>query len=308
MTRRRKISTKRILSGIITVIILGIAGILGTNEEFINTISNVDKQTNSQNEQQIEFVAQEDLLIDFIDVEQADSILVRNQDKIMLIDAGTNEAGEMVVKYLQNLGITKIDYLVGTHPHEDHIGGLDNVINNFDIGQIYMPKIETTTKTFEDVLEAIENKNLTVTAPNKGDKIELGQAVGEFMTEPILDKDNLNVSSLVLRLEFGNTSYLFMGDAEEENEETIIWPKTDVLKVGHHGSSTSSSKSFLEQVQPKYAIIMAGKDNSYGLPTQETIDKLHNIGSEIYKTDEDGTIQMTSDGNTIQIKTTNNSK
>lgn len=308
MTRRRKISTKKILSGIITVIILGIAGILGTNEEFINTISNVDKQTNSQNEQQIEFVAQEDLLIDFIDVGQADSTLVRNQDKIMLIDAGTNEAGEMVVKYLQNLGITKIDYLVGTHPHEDHIGGLDNVINNFDIGQIYMPKIETTTKTFEDVLEAIENKNLTVTAPNKGDKIELGQAVGEFMTEPILDKDNLNVSSLVLRLEFGNTSYLFMGDAEEENEETIIWPKTDVLKVGHHGSSTSSSKSFLEQVQPKYAIIMAGKDNSYGLPTQETIDKLHNIGSEIYKTDEDGTIQMTSDGNTIQIKTTNNSK
>ena len=308
MTRRRKISTKRILSGIITVIILGIAGILGTNEEFINTISNVDKQTNSQNEQQIEFVAQEDLLIDFIDVGQADSILVRNQDKIMLIDAGTNEAGEMVDKYLQNLGITKIDYLVGTHPHEDHIGGLDNVINNFDIGQIYMPKIETTTKTFEDVLEAIENKNLTVTAPNKGDKIELGQAVGEFMTEPILDKDNLNVSSLVLRLEFGNTSYLFMGDAEEENEETIIWPKTNVLKVGHHGSSTSSSKSFLEQVQPKYAIIMAGKDNSYGLPTQETIDKLHNIGSEIYRTDEDGTIQMTSDGNTIQIKTTNNSK
>ena len=308
MTRRRKISTKKILSGIITVIILGIAGILGTNEEVINTISNVDKQTNSQNEQHIEFVAQEDLLIDFIDVGQADSILVRNQDKIMLIDAGTNEAGEMVVKYLQNLGITKIDYLVGTHPHEDHIGGLDNVINNFDIGQIYMPKIETTTKTFEDVLEAIENKNLTVTAPNKGDKIELGQAVGEFMTEPILDKDNLNVSSLVLRLEFGNTSYLFMGDAEEENEETIIWPKTDVLKVGHHGSSTSSSKSFLEQVQPKYAIIMAGKDNSYGLPTQETIDKLHNIGSEIYRTDEDGTIQMTSDGNTIQIKTTNNSK
>ena len=307
MTRRRKISTKKILSGIITVIILGIAGILGTNEEVINTISNVDKQTNSQNEQHIEFVAQEDLLIDFIDVGQADSILVRNQDKIMLIDAGTNEAGEMVVKYLQNLGITKIDYLVGTHPHEDHIGGLDNVINNFDIGQIYMPKIETTTKTFEDVLEAIENKNLTVTAPNKGDKIELGQAVGEFMTEPILDKDNLNVSSLVLRLEFGNTSYLFMGDAEEENEETIIWPKTDVLKVGHHGSSTSSSKSFLEQVQPKYAIIMAGKDNSYGLPTQETIDKLHNIGSEIYRTDEDGTIQMTSDGNTIQIKTINTS-
>ena len=301
--KRRNTKVQRAIATAIALIIVGIAGILGTNEDFVNTVSDTGEQTNSQNEQQIEFVAQEDLLIDFIDVGQADSILVRNQDKVMLIDAGTNEAGETVVNYLENLGITKIDYLIGTHPHEDHIGGLDDVINNFDIGQIYMPKIETTTKTFEDVLEAIENKKLTVTAPNKGDKIELGQAVGEFMTEPILDEDNLNVSSLVLRLEFGNTSYLFMGDAEEENEETIRWPKTDVLKVGHHGSSTSSSESFLEQVQPKYAIIMAGKDNSYGLPTQETINKLSNIGSEIYRTDEDGTIQMTSDGNTIEIKT-----
>lgn len=301
--KRRNTKVQRAIATAIALIIVGIAGILGTNEDFVNTVSDTGEQTNSQNEQQIEFVAQEDLLIDFIDVGQADSILVRNQDKVMLIDAGTNEAGETVVNYLENLGITKIDYLIGTHPHEDHIGGLDDVINNFDIGQIYMPKIETTTKTFEDVLEAIENKKLTVTAPNKGDKIELGQAEGEFMTEPILDEDNLNVSSLVLRLEFGNTSYLFMGDAEEENEETIRWPKTDVLKVGHHGSSTSSSESFLEQVQPKYAIIMAGKDNSYGLPTQETINKLNNMGSEIYRTDEDGTIQMTSDGNAIEIKT-----
>lgn len=303
MARKRK-NTKiqKLIATVIALIIVGIAGILGINEDFVNTVSDTGEQTNSQNEQQIEFVAQEDLLIDFIDVGQADSILVRNQDKVMIIDAGTNEAGETVVNYLKNLGITKIDYLIGTHPHEDHIGGLDDVINNFDIGQIYMPKIETTTKTFEDVLDAIENKNLTITAPNKGDKIELGQAVGEFMTEPILDKDNLNVSSLVLRLEFGNTSYLFMGDAEEENEETIHWPKTDVLKVGHHGSSTSSSESFLEQVQPQYAVIMVGKDNSYGLPTQETIDKLNNRGSEIYRTDEDGTIQMTSDGNAIEIK------
>ena len=303
--KRRNTKIQKLIATVIALIIVGIAGILGINEDFVNTVSDMGEQTNNQNEQQIEFVAQEDLSIDFIDVGQADSILVRNQDKVMLIDAGTNEAGETVVNYLKNLGITKIDYLIGTHPHEDHIGGLDDVINNFDIGQIYMPKIETTTKTFEDVLDAIENKNLTVTAPNKGDKIELGQAVGEFMTEPILDKDNLNVSSLVLRLEFGNTSYLFMGDAEEENEETIRWPKTDVLKVGHHGSSTSSSESFLEQVQPKYAIIMAGKDNSYGLPKQETIDKLNNIGCEIYRTDEDGTIQMTSDGNTIEIKTNN---
>ena len=303
MRKRRNTKMKKLLSTAIALIIVGIAGILGTNEKFVDIVSNIGEQVNTQNEQQIEFVAQEDLLIDYIDVGQADSILIRNQDKVMLIDAGTNEAGETVVNYLENLGITKIDYLIGTHPHEDHIGGLDDVINKFDIGQIYMPKIETTTKTFEDVLEAIENKNLTVTAPNKGDEIVLGQATGEFMTEPILDKDNLNVSSLVFRLEFGNNSFLFMGDAEEENEKTISWPKTDVLKVGHHGSSTSSSEEFLKQVQPQYAIIMVGEDNSYGLPTQETIDKLNTIGSTIYRTDENGTIQLTSDGNTIEIKT-----
>lgn len=303
MRRRRNTKKKKLLSTAIALIIVGIAGILGTNEKFVDTVSNIGEKANTQNEQQVEFVAQEDLLIDYIDVGQADSILIRNQDKVMLIDAGTNEAGETVVNYLENLGITKIDYLIGTHPHEDHIGGLDDVINKFDIGQIYMPKIETTTKTFEDVLEAIENKNLTVTAPNKGDEIVLGQATGEFMTEPILDKDNLNVSSLVFRLEFGNNSFLFMGDAEEENEKTISWPKTDVLKVGHHGSSTSSSEEFLKQVQPQYAIIMVGEDNSYGLPTQETIDKLNTIGSTIYRTDENGTIQLTSDGNTIEIKT-----
>ena len=300
---RRNTKIKKAFATALALIIVGVAGILGTNQDLMSTVSNMGEPANNSNEQQVEFVAQEDLLIDFIDVGQADSILIRNQDKTMLIDAGTNEAGETVVAYLQNLGITKIDYLIGTHPHEDHIGGLDDVINHFNIGQIYMPKIETTTKTFEDVLDAIENKNLTVTSPNKGDKIEIGQAVGTFMTDPILDKDNLNLSSLVLRLEFGNNSFLFMGDAEEENEETISWPKTDILKVGHHGSNTSSSETFLTQVQPQYSIIMVGKDNSYNLPTQATIDKLNTIGSKIYRTDENGTIQINSDGNTIEVKT-----
>lgn len=302
MARKRKTMMKKMLSAAITLIIIGIAGILGTNQEFVNTISNREAQVNHLNQQKVEFIAQDNLLVDFIDVGQADSILIRNQDQVMLIDAGTNEAGDTVVNYLKELGITKINYLVGTHPHEDHIGGIDDVINNFDIGQIYMPKMETTTKTFEDVLEAIENKNLTVTAPNKGDKIELGQAVGTFMTDPILDKDNLNLSSLVMRLEFGNTSFLFMGDAEKENEETINWPKTDVLKVGHHGSNTSSSKKFLEQIEPEYSIIMVGKDNSYNLPKQETIDSLESIGSEIYRTDENGTIKIISDGNHLEIE------
>lgn len=290
------------ISSIFTIIIVAIIGIIGANQNFFDTdLLQEDNQTKKVN-----FIAEDQLIIDFFDVGQADSILIRNQDKTMLIDAGTNEVGNVVVEHLKEYGISKIDYLIGTHPHEDHIGGLDDVINNFDIGQVYMPQITTTTKTFEDVLNAIENKNLKITSPNKDDIIELGQANTKFMTIPILDRDNLNLSSLVIRLEFGNNSFLFMGDAEKENEQSIKWQKTDVLKVGHHGSNTSSTKEFLNQVQPQYSIIMVGKDNSYKLPKEETINKLKECGSEIYRTDLNGDIQIISDGNNIEVITEKN--
>ena len=193
--------------------------------------------------------------------------------------------------------------LFGTHPHEDHIGGLDDIINNFNIENIYMPKTETTTKTFEDVLDAISNKNLKVTAPNRGDTFNIGQSNCEIMTDSILDSENLNLASIVVKLQYGNTSFLFMGDSEEQNEKTRKWPKVDVLKVGHHGSNTSSSVIFLDQVKPKYAVIMAGKDNSYGLPKANIISRIENRDAKIYRTDINGTIQMNSDGNNIEIKT-----
>ena len=123
------------------------------------------------------------------------------------------------------------------------------------------------------------------------------------MTDPILDEDNLNLSSIIIKLQFGNTSFLFMGDGETQNETTIDWPKVDVLKVGHHGSNTSSSVRFLEQVQPKYAVIMAGKDNTYGLPKANIVSRIENRNAKIYRTDINGTIQMNSDGNNIEIKT-----
>lgn len=285
------------ISSIFTIIIVAVIGIIGANQNFFDT----DLLQEDNKTQKVNFVAGDQLIIDFFDVGQADSILIRNQDKTMLIDAGTNETGNIVVEHLKEYGISKIDYLIGTHPHEDHIGGLDDVINNFDIGQVYMPQITTTTKTFEDVLNAIENKNLKITSPNKDDIIEIGQANAKFMTTPILDRDNLNLSSLVIRLEFGNNSFLFMGDAEKENEQSIKWPKTDVLKVGHHGSNTSSTKECLNQVQPQYSIIMVGEDNSYKLPKEETIDKLQESGSEIYRTDLNGDIQIISDGNNIEV-------
>ena len=221
----------------------------------------------------------------------------------MLIDAGNNDDGKDVVEFIKDKGITQIDYVIGTHPHEDHIGGLDNVINDFDIKNIYMPKMETTTKTFEDVLDSISNKNLKVTSPSKGEIFNIGDAKCEIMTDSILDKDNLNLSSIVIRLKFGNNSFLFMGDAEKENEKTRQWPKTDVLKVGHHGSNTSTSQEFLEQISPKYGIIMVGKDNSYGLPKANILDRLNKANVELYRTDENGTIVMLSDGNNISLVT-----
>ncbi len=174
------------------------------------------------------------------------------------------------------------------------------MINNLEIENIYMPKIETTTKTFEDVLDAIHNKNLKVTAPTKGQTFKVGEVNCEVMTDSILDKENLNLSSIIVRLEFGNTSFLFMGDAESKNEKLRDWPKTDVLKVGHHGSNTSTSENFLKQVSPQYAVIMVGKNNSYGLPKDKILERLKKQNVTIYRTDEKGTIGMTSDGKEIK--------
>lgn len=220
----------------------------------------------------------------------------------MLIDAGNNEDGPDVVNFIKEKGISKLNYVIGTHPHEDHIGGLDDVINSdIEIENILMPKIQTNTKTFEDVLDAISNKALKVTAPKKEDKFNIGDANCEVMTDSILDEKNLNLSSVTIRLTFGNNSFLFMGDAETKNESTREWPNTDVLKVGHHGSDTSSSQKFIEQINPKYAVIMVGKDNFYGLPKDKILERLKKVGVQIYRTDENGTIEMVSNGNEISV-------
>ena len=225
----------------------------------------------------------------FFNVGQADSILIQNNEKNMLIDAGNNEDGEMLVNNLKQLNVEKIDYLIGTHPHEDHIGGMDNIINNFEIGTIYMPNVQTNTKTFEDVLAAVSNKNLKIETPKVNDTFLLGEANCKILSVTD-DEDNLNQSSIVIQLNFKDLSYLFMGDAEKEIEESIDVGKVNILKVGHHGSDTSSSLDFINKIAPEVSIISVGKDNSYGHPSDDVIKRLENIGSKVYRTDEVGNI------------------
>lgn len=246
----------------------------------------------------------EKLQIWFLDVGQADSILIQDNDTYMLIDAGNNEDGEKLVSYFQSLGIESFQYVIGTHAHEDHIGGMNNIIDNFNIGTFYMPDAITTTATFESVLDSLEAKNIAFQTPTVDSTFELGDTTIDVLYVGTDDTD-LNNTSIVLKLTYGNTSVLFMGDAEKE-VETIIEKKdisADVLKVGHHGSNTSSSKTFLEKVNPSYAIISVGTGNSYGHPSNTTIQNLENLNTKIYRTDESGTIIMTTDGTNITFQT-----
>lgn len=240
--------------------------------------------------------------ITYLDVGQADAILIQNEGHNMLIDAGNNEDGPLLVQYFKEQNMTKFDYLIATHPHEDHIGGMDDIIKNFDIEKIYMPNVTTTTKTFLDVLNAMEEKNMTFDVPNIGQNFALGHTLFQVMYTGS-DKKNLNNSSIILKANFKNTSYLFTGDATSEVEKKILSKdiKATVLKVGHHGSKYSTTTEFLNKVNPKYAIISVGKNNSYNHPNQITINKLTKKNIEIHRTDQEGSIFLKSDGKTINI-------
>lgn len=247
-------------------------------------------------------IEEDKLNILFLDVGQADCELIISNGKTMLIDAGNRSDGEKIVNAIKGLGITKLDYVIGTHVHEDHIGGMSYIVDEFDIDKFYLPYNTTsTTSYYEKLLTSLTNKNMTVTTANVGDKFELGNATCEIMAVRNDEPENINEESIVIEMTYGTQKYLFMGDAEESNEESRTWNDVDVLKVGHHGSNTSSSEDFLNQVLPEIAIISVGEGNSYGLPKDKILKRLENLGTTIYRTDNDGTIQIVSDGSTNEV-------
>lgn len=250
--------------------------------------------------------SQKDLKVHFIDVGQGDSIFVELPNgQNMLIDAGEKEYKTKVESYIKDCGYSKIDFLVASHPHSDHIGGLSHIVDAFDINNVYMPKVLHNTKTFEKLLQAISDKGL---------KIKNAVAVENMLKEdnlsmdiigPVeIDEEELNNSSAVIKLTYGETSFLFLGDAEKEELNSI---KADmsatVLKVAHHGSKTSTYTEFLNKVRPSVAVISVNDENSYNHPNKDVVKMLEQSGAKLYRTDFDGTVVVTSNAEKVSVET-----
>ena len=249
------------------------------------------------------------LQVHFIDVGQGDCTLVISPSgKSMLIDAGDNSQGDKVISYLKQKGVNKIDILIGTHPDADHIGGLDDVIEAFDIGEFYMPRKSHTTKTFESVLISAKSKGISIKEGYAGKVLQFDHQIDLEILSPIKSKlysDDNNLYSIVLKLDYLSSSFLFMGDAEYQNENDILTSKknlkSDILKLGHHGSDSSTSESFLKAVSPSAAVVSAGYKNKYSHPHKEVLSLLESSEIPIYRTDEQGDIIFKSDGQTITV-------
>lgn len=301
MTKHKKIK-RNIKRNFFEILIILLAFLIINNQDKIKNLFN---QNNNQNQNDYINTNNDLLKVHYLDVGQGDSIFIElPNNETMLIDAAESYQSENIINYLKNLNYKKIDYVIGTHPHTDHIGGLKDIINTFEIGKIYMPKVVSTTKTYESLLMAIKDKNLKINTAKAGTsiidtdtlKINILAPNSETYTE-------LNNYSAVTKITYGTTKFLFMGDAEKLSENEIKENvSADVIKIGHHGSNTSSSIDFIKKVKAKYGIISVGLNNKYNLPKEETITNWENSGTKIYLTSINGTIRASSDGTNIKIE------
>jgi len=248
-------------------------------------------------------------VVHFIDVGQADAILVLCDGKAMLIDGGNADDSNLIYAYLKKLKVTHLDYIVCTHAHEDHVGGLAGALKYATVGTAYCPVTSYDSKAFKNFVTYLKKRKVSISVPSAGDEFSLGSA---FVTiiGPINDSDEPNNTSIVMRVVYGKTSFLFAGDAERDEEQDILDAgytlESTVLKVGHHGSETSTTYPFLREIMPKYAVISVGADNSYGHPDEDTLSRLRDADVKVYRTDLQGDIICTSDGNTVTFKVERN--
>lgn len=250
-----------------------------------------------------------DMSVHFIDVGKADSIYIKCKDKNILIDSGEKNTYDLVNEYLRRQNVKVLDLVIATHPHTDHIGGMPKVIEEFQINKLLMPELKEevipTSRTYEKFLLAIKNKNIAPERPIPGTSFNVGELIFEVLA-PNKQYDDVNNNSIVVKMTFKNTSFLFTGDAEKESENDMMNNnfnlEADVLKVGHHGSKTSTSSAFLRKVNPKYAVICVGEDR-YNLPKKITIDKLTKRNIKVFRTDCNGTVVFSTDGNKISVFT-----
>lgn len=305
MRRRKKDNYIQIFFGLILVIAFAIFGynVSTKTEENLQKQENNQIQVNSKN-----IAVQENsnnLKIHYIDVGQGDCTIIEQNGHYMLIDAGTNECEDNLISYIDSLNITKFDYIIATHAHEDHIGSMDVIINKYDVDKILFSKHKTTTKTFENFVTAVKTKELKLYAPSVNEEFVFQNSKFIVLAPNSSNYNSINNYSIVVKVIYDKTSYLFTGDAESLSEEEMLNSNldlsADVLKVGHHGSKTSTSQRFLNAVNPKYGVISVGKDNDYGHPKQDTMDRLKNNNIAVYRTDELGTITITSDGKNISF-------
>ena len=250
-------------------------------------------------------VPMDGLYVHYIDVGQGDSELVCCNGEYMLIDAGEPGASDAVLEYLDALGIDKLDYLVCTHGHSDHCGGLDAVVESLEVETVFTSPYTGDSASYEIFTDAVYDAGLELTVPELGESYSLGEARFSFLG-PLEDYDNTNDDSLVIRLEYGDTSFLFTGDMTAKAEKDLINDgaklRCDVLKVGHHGSSGSSCYQFLYEAQPSIGVISCENGNRYGHPHEETLSRLHDADVTVFRTDLEGSIVIFSDGMKVERK------